>query len=74
MYKKRKMEKVFMGFAAAIGAGAIVAVLLAWPVQFLWNECLIGAVDGIHPIGFFQALGINILASILFKTTVNKTK
>lgn len=71
MYKKRKMEKVLTGFAAAIGAIAIVAVLLAWPLQFLWNECLIGAVDGIHSIGFFQALGINILSGILFKTTVN---
>ena len=68
------MEKVLTGFLAAMAAMIAVAFFLAWPVQFLWNECLIGAVDGVHPIGFFQALGINFLASILFKTTVNTTK
>lgn len=45
----------------------IVTLLLAWPVQWLWNNCLVSAIHGINPIGFWQALGINFLTSILFK-------
>ena len=37
---------------SVIGVIIIVAVLLAWPVQVLWNGCLVGAVDGVHPIEF----------------------
>lgn len=48
---------------------ALGAVILAWPVQLLWNYSLVGAVDGIHPITFWQALGINFLFGILFKNS-----
>ena len=67
------MEKLGI-FVTAIGILLAVAVLMAWPVQYLWNNDLIPAVDGIHPIGFWQALGLNVLFGILFKanTTVNK--
>jgi len=51
----------------AIAMIAVLAIFLAWPVQWLWNNCLIGAVDGVHSIGFGQALGINFLFGILFK-------
>lgn len=47
----------------------VACILLAWPVQLLWNYSLVGAVDGIHPITFWQALGISFLFSILFKNT-----
>lgn len=48
-------------------AVAIIACILAWPVQLLWNGCLVSAVNGVNEIGFFQALGLNILFSILIK-------
>ena len=54
-------------FLSAIGMVVVIAVLMAWPTQWLWNNVLIGAVDGVHPIGFWQALGINILCGILFR-------
>ena len=60
------MEKLGI-FLGALGILVITAVLLAWPTQWLWNNVLIGAVDGVHPIGFWQALGINILFNMLFK-------
>ena len=60
------MEKLGV-FLSALGLLVITAVLLAWPTQWLWNNALIGAVDGVHPIGFWQALGINILFNLLFK-------
>jgi hypothetical protein len=54
-------------FLGALGILVITAVLLAWPTQWLWNNVLVGAVDGVHTIGFWQALGINILFNVLFK-------
>ena len=60
------MEKLGV-FLGALGILVVTAILLAWPTQWLWNNVLIGAVDGVHPIGFWQALGINILCGILFR-------
>jgi hypothetical protein len=62
------MEKVGL-FVSAIALLFVACVLLAWPVQWLWNNSLIGAVDGINPITFWQALGINFLFGILFKNS-----
>jgi|TARA_B110000908_G_scaffold166011_1_gene216419 hypothetical protein len=45
----------------------LMAAILTIPTQYLWNTCLVPAIDGINTIGFWQALGINILSSILFK-------
>ena len=44
-----------------------VAVIMAWPTQLLWNHCLVPALDSVNPIGFWQALGINFLTTVLFK-------
>ncbi len=64
---------IFLGGIALV---ALVAVLMAWPTQLLWNGCLVPAVDGTHEIGFWQALGLNLLFNILFKasTTSNSKK
>lgn len=53
---------------ALIAALAFTAILFALPVQLLWNYCVVPAIDGIHEIGFFQALGLNALTSIMFKS------
>jgi hypothetical protein len=61
----------FLGlFFGSIALVALAAILMAWPTQLLWNGCLVPAVDGIHKIGFWQALGLNFLFSMLFKSTV----
>jgi len=57
---------LFLGGIAVI---ALAAVLLALPTQLLWNGCLVNAVDAVNPIGFWQALGLNFLFTILFKGT-----
>lgn len=46
---------------------ALYAMLLAIPLQFLWNYCLVPAIDGVNTISATQALGLNFLAAILFK-------
>ena len=60
------MEKVGI-FVSAIALLFVACFILAWPVQLLWNYSLVGAVDGINPITFWQALGINFLCGILFR-------
>jgi hypothetical protein len=60
-----KFEAISLGLLMLL----LFGVLLAWPTQLLWNGCLVQAVDGINPIGFWQALGINVLCQILFKNS-----
>ena len=60
------MEKLGI-VLGAVGIVIATAVILAWPTQWLWNNALVGAADGFNPIGFWQALGINILCGILFR-------
>jgi len=62
------MEKLGI-VLAALGTLVVVAIVLAWPTQWLWNNALVEAADGFNPIGFWQALGINILCGILFRNT-----
>lgn len=62
------MEKVG-ALLVAVALLALGAVVLAWPVQLLWNYSLVGAVEGINPVTFWQALGINFLFGILFKNS-----
>lgn len=59
----------FLKALGIIGAVIVITIILAWPVQVLWNSSLVPAVDGINPITFWQALGINLLMTILFKST-----
>ena len=65
------MEKLGV-FLGAVAVGLITIFLLAFPVQWLWNNCLGPAVNGINMIGFWQALGLMILANVLVKTSVNQ--
>ena len=44
----------------------IVGSLFVWGVMNLWNRILVVSVNGIHPIDFWQALGILVLSKILF--------
>jgi hypothetical protein len=60
------MEKLGV-FLGATGILVLTAVIMAWPTQWLWNNSLVGAVNGINPIGFWQALGITFLFNMLFK-------
>jgi hypothetical protein len=62
------MEKVVI-FLTLIGLILVLGFILAFPVQLLWNWALVPAVNGINPIGFWQAWGLMVLFSILFKNT-----
>lgn len=51
----------------------LIAIIMAWPVQLLWNGCLVPAVTFANPIGFWQALGLNVLVSLLFGSKVSNS-
>lgn len=59
---------IIIGSFVLIG---LIAVIMAWPVQLLWNGCLVPAVTFANPIGFWQALGLNMLVTILFGSKVS---
>lgn len=54
-----------------IAVAAILAIIFAFPTMWLWNW-LMPAIFGLTKITFWQALGINILSEILFKSTSSK--
>ena len=58
----------------AIGLVVIVSFLLSWPVMWLWNNALVGAVTGVNEVSWLQAWGIMLLVGILVKTDVSKAK
>jgi len=67
------MKNSFETFAAFLGLIAIIIVLLGYPLMLLWNW-LMPELFGLPLITFWQAIGLNILSTILFKstTTINK--
>ena len=69
------MEKILIYTTALCIGAAVIAVgglILSLPVWWLWNNCLVGALDGVHEIGILQAWGITFLLGILFKSSVSR--
>ena len=64
MNKSVNIISTWIGVLIAL---VFMAVIMAWPTQLLWNHCLVPALDSVNPIGFWQALGINFLTTVLFK-------
>ena len=46
-----------------------LSLLLSLPAWWLWNNALVGAVNGINEISWLQAWGISILCNFLFKNS-----
>lgn len=57
--------------AAAILVIILLGLLISLPVMFLWNHCLVGTIDGVHPIGFLKSWGLLTLCGLLFKTNLS---
>ena len=67
------MKNSFEAIAAVIGMIAIAIVLLGYPLMLLWNW-LMPIIFGLPEITFWQAIGLNFLSTILFKSTTIKNK
>jgi len=63
-------SEVIGAILLGLGILLLVACVLALPVMWLWNW-LMPDLFGLAEIGFWQALGINLLSGLLFKTTVS---
>lgn len=53
---------------------AFISFLLSWPAMWLWNNALVGAVNGVNEISWLQAWGISLLSNFLFKNSVSTKK
>ncbi len=60
------MVVIVVGFVAMVCA---ISLLFAWPLQLLWNGCLVGAVDGVHSVSVLQMWGLSFLFGMLFKSS-----
>jgi hypothetical protein len=56
-----------------VGLIVLAGILLALPLQLLWNW-LMPTLFNLPVITFWQALGLNMLAGILFKSNINIKK
>jgi hypothetical protein len=56
-----------------VGLIVLAGILLALPLQLLWNW-LMPNLFNMPVITFWQALGLNMLAGILFKSNINIKK
>lgn len=69
------MDKIFNIFNALVVIIAFIVVIgliLAIPTMWLWNNALVGAVNGVNEIDIWQAFGLNILSGIFFRTNGSK--
>jgi hypothetical protein len=71
---KMDISTAIGAFVAMVLLAVFLSFLLSWPVMWLWNNALVGAVNGVNEIGWLQAWGINILSGFLFKSSMSKTK
>jgi asparagine N-glycosylation enzyme membrane subunit Stt3 len=56
-----------------IGIVILIVILLGVPLQLLWNW-LMPNLFNLPYISFWQAVGLNLLATILFRPTINIKK
>jgi hypothetical protein len=61
--------KALEAFFIVIGLLFLSAVILAFPTMFLWNW-LMPKLFSLTEIDLYEAMGINFLANILFKSNV----
>ena len=61
------METVIK-FLTFIGIFIVIGVVISLPVMWLWNW-LMPEIFGLITITFWQALGLSLLSSFLFKST-----
>jgi hypothetical protein len=61
--------KALEAFLIVIGLLFLSALILAFPTMFLWNW-LMPKLFSVQQINIYEAMGINFLANILFKSNV----
>jgi len=65
--------EIFVKIFAVIGLVILVALLMTLPTMWLWNW-LMPTIFGLIKIGFWQALGLNLLSGIFFQKSSSNSK
>lgn len=65
--------KTVVKILLVLGTFALLALLMALPVMWLWNW-LMPKIFGLITINFWEALGLCLLTSALFKGSSNSDK
>ena len=60
--------EVIIRVLVAIGVLALIGILMALPVMWLWNW-LMPEIFGMETLTFWEALGVSLLSNLLFKGT-----
>jgi hypothetical protein len=61
------ISKMVEGFFKAAAAILIIAAIIGFPLMWLWNW-LMPLIFDLPDITFWQAIGLSVLSSILFKS------
>ena len=64
--------KIFGAIILTLILIVVLALLMGFPVMWLWNW-LMPLIFGLKTITFWQAVGINILCGLLFRSTYTKS-
>jgi len=67
------MKTNFEGILTVIGLVTLAVLLLGYPFMWLWNW-LMPMIFGLPYITFYQAVGLNLISTILFKSSVTVKK
>ena len=67
------MKSNLESILTVIGLVILLVMLFGIPLQLLWNW-LMPSIFGLRYITFWEAVGLNTIASILFKSNVNIKK
>ena len=63
-----KLITALSAFVVFLGAMLVAVLLCSVPVWLLWNHVLTDVFPSINQIGLWQALGLLVLSSMLFKS------
>jgi len=58
------MEKVIAALMVLVLL-VVISIIVAFPIMWLWNLCLVPAIPMLVKITFWQALGIKVLIGLL---------
>ena len=64
---------ILLGFLLGLAIIGITGLILGFPIMWLWNW-LMPMLFGIPTITFWQALGLYLLFSVLFKNSTSSSK
>ena len=64
------MNQIIYNILYIVGLLMLAVILIGGPLMLLWNW-LMPTIFGLSEITFWQACGLQLLATILFKNTVN---